>query len=519
MNTAHSSHQNLNKVRLFTALASLLLSLQAVYFDDILNSDAVRYLQLANDYSIGGLAAIQGLFDWPAFSILIAWVHQLTSLSIETTGFVLNSLFFILLTDALVLISNLLVASPRQLSIAAVLILCFTPINEYRDFILRDPGYWAFSSLALYQFMLFYISPSYKSATLWQIFMVIAILFRIEGIVILLGLPLFLLFAKPAMTGMKQIVQASYLLMIGAFLVVAFVLSQPDLLATFGRPVSILEYLNFDIYTQKLTHATSLIEHRILNHYSKDYAAFIFISGLLAMFTYKLVKAFSLSYLIVYLATFSKKCQPHAKQLQQLLLLFVVLNIILLLTFLFKQYFISSRYTLMALIGTLLLLMHGLTHGIEQLWLHKNRWLLSLIAFSLFYSIVDNSTMSHRKSYIKETAIWAAHNLPQDSLVMTDNEFIMYYFETEKTPPRLCVKQLYKTSFFLTRYTENRPYLSGPCADENASNYQYYDYLITVVKRSDSELMEHLKGMELEQVYSSGKQNKKSASVYKVIKP
>jgi hypothetical protein len=518
MNT-NNNHHNLIKTRFFTAFVSLLLSLQAVYFDDIINRDGILYMQMAEVYLTGGLHAIQGLYDWPAFAILIAWVHQLTSLSIETSGLVLNSLFFILLTDALILISSLLVATPRQLTIAAVLILCFTPLNEYRDFILRDPGYWAFSSLALYQFMLFIKSPNYKTATLWQVFMVIAILFRIEGSVILLALPLFLLFSRKPSEGLKQIIQASYLLIITLAAIVAFVLSQPDLMAAFGKLSSISSYLDLSAYTNTLSQYADVIKHQILNQYSEGYAAFILISGMLAMFTYKILKAFSVSYLIVYFATASKTLQPHAKQLQQLLLYFFALNILILITFLFKHYFISSRYTLMALISLLLIVMHSLSHGIERLWLGKNKVLLSVIAFALFYSVADTSTQSIRKTYIKDAAVWAAHNLPDDSLVMTDDSFILHYFDAEKTAASLCVKQLYKQSSFLARYADRMPYTSGPCADIRSDSYLYFDYIIVVEKRRNTGLKDFLKTLNITMIHHTGKENKNGASVYKVIQP
>ena len=510
---------NVTRIRIFTALASLLLSLQAVYFDDIINRDGIMYLQMVEAYLTGGLPAAQAIYNWPAFSILIAWIHQLTSLSIETTAFVLNSLFFILLTDALLLISSLLVASRRQLNIAAVLILCFMPINEYRDFILRDPGYWAFSSLALYQFMLFLNSSSYKTATLWQVFMVLAIFFRIEGSVVLLGLPLFLLFIRKPIEGLKQIIQASYLLIISLVAIIGFVLSQPDLMAAFGKLSTISLYLDLTKYTNTLTQYADVIKHQVLNRYSEGYAAFILITGMLAMLGYKILKAFSVSYLIIYFTTASKTLQPHAKQLQQLLLYFLALNILILITFLFKEYFISSRYTLMALLSILLIVIHSLCHGIERFWLSKNKLLLSIIALALFYSVADTSTMSSRKTYIKEAAIWAAHHLPEGSRVVTDDEFILYYFAAEKTPVTLCVKQVYKQTSFLKGYAHSMPYIYGVCAGDRSNSYLYYDYIIVVEKRRKTGLKDFLKTLDIERVYHTGKQSKDGASVYKVIKP
>jgi len=249
------SNLDITRIRFFTAFASLLLSLQAVYFDDIINRDGIMYLQMSEAYLSGGLAAAKAIYDWPVFSILIAWLHQFTTLPLESCGFILNSFFFIVLTDALVLISSLLIKSRQQLTIAAALILCFVPINEYRDFILRDPGYWAFSSIALYHFMQFTKNPNYFSATLWQVFIVTAVLFRIEGSVLLLALPVYLFFTFPTLSAVGYFLQSLYLAIAAAILALLTLASQAELSDAFGKFESILQYLNFDTYIEKLGNA------------------------------------------------------------------------------------------------------------------------------------------------------------------------------------------------------------------------------------------------------------------------
>jgi hypothetical protein len=510
---------NVTPIRIFTALASLLLSLQAVYFDDIINRDGIMYLQMTEAYLSGGMAAAKLIYDWPVFSILIAWLHQLSSLSIETCGFTINSFLFILLTDALILISGLLVTSQRQLAIAAILILCFIPINEYRDFILRDPGYWAFSSLALYQFMVFVKNPNYKAATLWQIFIVVAILFRIEGTVVLFTLPFFLFFINPITPAIRQYFQSLYLAISTAVLALVLLGSQTDLSEAFGKLDSISSYINLDKYLHLLDKYSTIIEQQILNQYSDDYASLILISGLLIMLAYKLLKAFSISYIIIYFTTSSKALSAHQPKLQKLLLYFFLINIFILGFFLFRYYFVSSRYTVLALISLLLMVIYPLCHGIEQLWLGKKKRLLSVVGLCLFYNVADTTTRSSSKTYIKQTALWAAHNLPKDSLVMTDDEFMLYYFDREKTTSTLCAKKIYKKTAFLREYNAKIPYLDGPCANASAHNYKYYDYVIVVEKERHPELISFLKTLELEQIYhQENVRHNDGASVYKVIK-
>ena len=518
MNT-HGSLQNLNRVRVFTAFISLIFSLQTVYFDDLLNRDGILYLQTAELFMAEGLYATQGLLNWPFFPILISWLHKLTSLPLETAGFVLNGLLFILLTDALVLISSLLVATPRQLIIASILILGFTPINEFRDFIIRDPGYWAFTSLALYHFILFVNSPSFKAATLWQTFMIIAILFRVEGSVLLLGLPLYLLFIRKPIEGLRQAAQSSYLFVIGILLAITPLINHPNIVASFGKIHNVFNYLDLSSYATTLSVQTSLMQDQVLNKYSEDYAAFILITGMLSMFTYKILKGFSISYLIIYFITASRNLQPHAKNIQHLLLYFLALNVFLLLAFLFKEYFISVRYASMALIALLLLVMHSITHGIERLWLAKNTLLLSVIALAIFYNIADMSTTSNSKKYIKDTAIWAANNLPPNSLIMTDDQFMLYYFDREHPTSVVCVKSILQKTAFTIRYENNPTLNKGFCAAEKSNDYNSYDYILVVEKERHPKLISFLKTLNLKQIYYQENVHLNDrAAVYKVIK-
>ena len=513
------SNFNITRVRIFTALASLLLSLQAVYFDDIINRDGIMYLQQVEAYLTGGLASAKLIYDWPVFSIIVAWVHKITTLPIEAAGFLTNSLLFIILTDAIILISGLLVKSQKQLTIAAVLVLCFIPINEYRDFILRDPGYWAFSSLALYQFMLFTLSPSYKTASLWQVFIIIAVLFRIEGAVVLFALPFFLFFIHPLTVAIGLFFQSLYLALSTAVIAVLFLASQTDLNDAFGKLGSISAFINLDMYTLLLNQYSTVIEQQILNQYSSDYATLILISGLLAMLAYKLLKTFSISYLLIYFVASSKALQAHQPKLQKLLLYFFFVNIFILSIFLFKEYFVSSRYAVLALISLLLLVMYPLCHGIEHLFFSKKKVLLSIVGLSLFYNVADTTTLSSSKTYIKETALWAAHHLPDNSLVMTDDEFMLYYFNREKPASTLCVKKIFQQTDFLTEYNHKMPYLDGPCSKENSDKYQSYDYVIVVEKERHPKLIAFLKTLELERIfYQENERLNDSASVYKVIK-
>jgi hypothetical protein len=510
------------QIRICAAFASCLISLCIIFFDDIINQDGILYIQVAELFLTEGFQSSAALYHWPAYSIIIAYFHQLTSISLESSALIVNSFFFVLLTDALVLICRLIMSTHRQLAISALLITCFMPLNEYRDYIFRDIGYWAFTSLALYQFMLFLKSPNLRNASLWQIFMIAAIFFRIEGSVILLTLPLFLLLIKTKKNLMvfKEILLTSYLSIIGMLAISVVLLSHLDVVAAYSKlnGVPILTYIDLSFYTEKLTHATGIIESQILNKYSKDYATFIFLTGMLLMLILKLFEGFSFSYIIVYFMVASKSDQTSAKLYQQLFMYFFLVNILILIFFLYKEYFVSSRYLVMTLIGLFLFLVHRLVLGIEFLWLGKRILPLSIISLCLLYNLIDALTMSYRKSYIKDIAIWSAQNIPNKSLLMTDSIYVKYYFDTEKSSSILCQKNIETIVNLEQKHGRKLSGAIDPCAVNSSVSYLHFDYVILVEKKYSETIKKSMKKLKLQKMHHTSDTKGNRANIYRVIK-
>ena len=512
------SHLSVIQIRICAAFASLLISLFVILFDDIINQDGTLYIRAAELFLVEGIQSSVALYNWPTYSIIIAYFHQLTSISLESSALIINSFFFVLLTDALVLICRLIMSTHRQLVIAALLIICFMPLNEYRDYIFRDSGYWAFTSLALYQFMLFLKSPNLRNASLWQIFMIAAIFFRIEGSVILFALPLFLLLirTKKNFIAFKEILLTSYLSIIGVLAILIVLLSQLDVVAAYSKfdGASISTYIDLSFYTEKLTHATGIIESQILNKYSKDYATFIFLTGMFLMLILKLFEGFSFSYIIVYFMAASKGDHTSAKLYQQLFMYFFLVNILILIFFLYKEYFVTSRYLVMTLIGLFLFLAHRLVLGIEFLWLEKKILPLSIIALCLFYNLIDTLMMSYSKSYIKDIAVWSAQNVPSKSLLMTDNIYIEYYFDTKESSSMICRKSI---ETIVNPKKENGEKINT-CASNSLTSYLHFDYIILVEKKYSETIKESIKKLRLEKIYHTSDRKGNRANIYKVIK-
>lgn len=170
----------------FAAICSTLFSLWAVFRLDLVNNDAIVYLRTAEAYTQGGFNAALQTYGWPFYSIFIAWIQQISSLSYQQSAFLLNSAFFIVICSAFIKLVQLLGANTRVQWWSALLILVYPQLNNYRDFIIRDIGYWAFYLLAIVALASYIQQRKNRHLFLWTLYITMATLFRVEGIFFLI---------------------------------------------------------------------------------------------------------------------------------------------------------------------------------------------------------------------------------------------------------------------------------------------------------------------------------------------
>ena len=507
---------NLTQIRVFTAIASLIFSMYAVYFDDIINKDGVLYLKTAELFLSGNMDVAFVSYNWPFYSIIIAFFQKITSIPLELSALILTSIFFVILTDALILISSLIFSVPRQLKISALLILCFMPILDYRDYIIRDPGYWAFSCLALYHFMVFINSSRIIHGTLWQIFMITATSFRIEGVFLLIIVPLFLLLSKKLRD--EMVVRR---LITCFFISITFLAAIPFIegfnIKQFSKIYLVLNYMDLDFIFKQFTISAEILEHQVLNKYSAEYAGFILFFGFVVLLIYKVFEGFSISYIVIFLASFKNSSQLSNNLYYNFLVYFFIINLLILFVFLLKAHFISSRYIVLTLINLLLLLSFYMVTGIERLYLNKNKLLLAIITVCLSYNLLDAATMSRYKSYIKDSSLLSAQKIPEKSIVLVNNMAAFYYLTEEAAHLTVCFKKIEKIDM---KELELKKY---SCKTEKNSqsyhkSYIDFDYVLLVLKNNSAENPSNSDGFSLEKIIQTKNINQDKAILYKVVK-
>ncbi len=458
--------------------------------DDIINKDGILYLETATIFLSSGISAAFEHFNWPFYSILIASLHQLTGLPLEMSAYLLTTAFFILLTDSLYLICRKILPSPQHVFVGMLIFLAFYSLNDYRDFIIRDPGYWAFSTLGLFFFMSFLDKPQWRTALYWQLSMFAAILFRIEATFLLLALPLYALchFSTPSNKA-KHYVQLSVLPFFGLLLAV-FSQSLQAIMHSSDR----LNHLIRHNLSERLQHFDQKADQivQLLPSFTHDYGFLILFTGLLGMITFLIIEAIHIGYFGLYIAARWHKLTPHFPH-RSLLHYALTLNGLILIAFSFLQFFMITRYCIMFALILLLLMLPAITHYIVTAWHARNKFTLFLFSVILLVSLYANLSYSVSKSYIKETAIWASKHLPQDSLVATDDPFIAYYFNIAAVQ------------------SGHRPITLLQTKEDTAS----YDQLIYVMKKKRAIAKERLTAIQSHQsIYSQQNQRGDKASIY-----
>ncbi|MEQ8954049.1 MAG: hypothetical protein RL120_07925, partial [Gammaproteobacteria bacterium] len=171
-------------IRLLAVAGSLLLSVYTILLPQLPNDDAYTYIRTAEIYLQGGLAAAFDHYPWAGYSIVIAWVSQL-GVSLFTAAYVLNALFFALISWAYLSVLREVDDSPEFLLVATLTILLFPELNEYRYLIIRDTGFWALALLALHQLLLYTRTVRLLHAALFCLALLLGSCLRPEAIVYL----------------------------------------------------------------------------------------------------------------------------------------------------------------------------------------------------------------------------------------------------------------------------------------------------------------------------------------------
>ena len=179
-------------IHYLAVIASLLLSGFSALNASLPNDDAYTYLRTAEIFLNDGISAAISHYTWAGYPILIG-ITSLSGLSLLQAAYTLNAMFYGLLVFSYISILRQIDNSRLTAYFGAVTVLAYPELNEYRDMVIRDIGYWSLSLFAIWRFMFYRDTRQFSGLATFVIVMIAAALFRAEALIYLLAIPLVLL--------------------------------------------------------------------------------------------------------------------------------------------------------------------------------------------------------------------------------------------------------------------------------------------------------------------------------------
>ncbi len=415
--------------RWLAVVISCLLSWLNILSNPVMNNDAFGYLRAAELFIESGIEPVLSEYGWYAYSILIAFVHQTLPLSLVNSAHLLNMIFHGILVYSFITLVAEYRASKQVQWYATLVILTFPLVNEIRNFLIRDFAYWAFAMAALVQLIRYHRHHAIKHALAWCLTMFAAILFRLEGLLLLVITPISLL-CGPHLDRTTKV--GNYLRLQG-LLVAAAVLV---LLICQALGISLLALMSFAYryYLPGIVDIGTGFREQISNLNAAIFSASnfpgdslhgapILIVGYLYVTLANLVIALNLplTLLLLHGAWNNRfKLPEHAAMP---LAVTTLTSLITLLAFLSLMSFLTQRYatfTALCLLSLAPLCLDTLADQCRAAG-RQLRYYVVLAIFVIYFLVDSLVSFGTSKAYLMEAADWMRGNLPQEITLHTND--------------------------------------------------------------------------------------------------
>ncbi|OGT55396.1 MAG: hypothetical protein A3F14_01805 [Gammaproteobacteria bacterium RIFCSPHIGHO2_12_FULL_43_28] len=490
-------------------LVSLLISLWMSAKVAVINPDAVCYLMAAKAVGEGGVhgaMTLCGQASWPFYSLLIYQFVHLTHVSYAAIAYGLDALFSAVSVFTFILIAKTLGGTKRIMWFAAATILLAHEFNSVREYIIRDHGFWAFYLLSFYFLLRYFTTPSTWVAIAFNASLLVASLFRIEGIFFLMALPFLALFYQSF--SMKERFHAFFrlntlTLFAGMFLVIWLILHPQQTLTHLGRLVEIPEQFRHGLalISDRYVAARNALAQHVLTADSAKEASLVMMVMLMAWYLMSVIGNLSWPYTIMVIYAWSRRFITLSPSARLVWWGYIAINVFVTFMFLLERFFLSKRY----LIALSLVLMLWVPFVLDDLWKKRRamRYRVLFAVLTLWIAIAGWHSMLNRgysKAYIEEAGSWIATHIPKEAMLYTNDPQLMYYTDHYD-------RQLFEKARIYT--------------DMNAianNKWRQFDYLaLRIHQKEASKRMAELNGMSIIPIKIFQNKRHDQVVVYRVI--
>jgi len=418
----------------WVSVGGVALSVWCIYLDNVINNDGIEYIRAAESFVTGNWQEAISVWKWPFFPVLIALLSQLMGIGFETAAHILNTLFFNVAVIMFVLTVRALGGETRRLTVLAALIALTHPaFNEYRSFVIRDPGYLAGYMVALYFLARAICDARLRYFAAVVLGLVIASLFRIEGLVLLFFSPLLIyLVSRP---GIQTYWMTSSIVYVSLFAIVAALIGgfwlqgagsgveQPSFITD---PISSLTAL-WDQITDSIDRKIAILQRHILGSFSPRYAYLVMSMVAILITVFAILSQMTIPWFALLLTALRYGSGFRSDKQQFVWVTLLILHLVMLLVFVQVTFIAVDRYAL-GLTLTALLAPPFLFDRIPWRALQGKRRVVAAFFFLWAagegVSGLDNAT---RHSHLKVAGAWLAERLPHNGTLITNDRRIAYY--------------------------------------------------------------------------------------------
>lgn len=446
-----ADQRELRNILIVTAAISLFLSLWQVLVDPIINSDGILYVSTAYHLQNGDWEAASRQYNWLFFPLIIAQLSNLTSLSLENSAYILNAFFTaITCTSFILIIKEFGGKDKATLWFASLIILCFPNLNEYRNMVIRDHGYWAFYLLSCYFFIKAHQQTSIKTILLLITSSSIATLFRVEGLLFVILLPIFTVIKHRSSFNNKKALAIPALAILLVISLIYNVLGDQQV-SGFTKTVQIERAIEkpFEKIEQSIKVARSYVANLAPQGFSNAYAPTILAFTFILILITEVVSAMSPFYALMILTGFFKQKEFQGNAFFYPWVCLILINIIILIGFLGSRFFLAGRYPI-PLALTLLTPLPFMAKTLYQKYKDKeftskqNKIIKLAFSFFILLSIDGVVSTGASKTYLKEAGLWISSLQTGQTLSLYSNNTFVNFYATEQNKNRI-KEDSYKT--------------------------------------------------------------------------
>lgn len=420
--------------RLIAVAGSLLVSLLILFVEDAPNDDAYVYIRTAEIALADGVGVAIQHYAWASYSLLIALVSQL-GFDLLTSAYLINSIFFAVLIYSFLSIVKLIDDSRLVGILAALCILLYPQLNEFRFDIIRDVGYWALSLLALWQFLLFYKHHQNSNLIAFGLSLLLATSFRPEAIIYLIVTPFVLLLDHSEEVERRRAFFARAMGLAAGIIVFAIIV-----LAVFGISITVLLRDFLSVYEPFISSTfnpseadssalSSAIFGEYASSYSGPYISLFLFTGLLAILIVKLFSGIGGPFFWLLVYGGYKRILKVERNLYLPILFFLITNVVIVFTFILVTRYVSSRYAMLFCLTLVLLVPIVIANIIQRLELttFNNAGMRVVILFFGYCAFDSFVSFGQSKSFVFDSVDWITAEANSNAGLLTNNHAVAYY--------------------------------------------------------------------------------------------